>query len=36
MPAFRVKDQHGHDFDSSSLRGTRTLLYFFPQADTPG
>jgi peroxiredoxin len=31
-----VKDQHGHEFDSASLRGTRAVLYFFPKADTPG
>jgi len=35
-PAFHAKDQSGEDFDSASLRGTRTVLYFFPKADTAG
>jgi len=35
-PAFRAKDQHGNDVDSATLRGTRTVLYFFPKADTAG
>jgi peroxiredoxin Q/BCP len=35
-PAFRAKDQHGREISSDSLRGTRTVLYFFPKADTGG
>jgi len=35
-PAFRVKDDRGNDFDSASLLGSRTVLYFFPKADTAG
>lgn len=35
-PEFKAKDQQGQDFDSASLRGTRTVLYFFPKADTAG
>jgi len=35
-PAFHAKDQHGDPFDSATLRGTRTVLYFFPKADTAG
>ncbi len=35
-PAFRAKDHDGRDVSSDGLRGTRTVLYFFPKADTPG
>ena len=29
-------DQHGTRVRSSSLKGTSTMLYFYPKADTPG
>jgi peroxiredoxin Q/BCP len=35
-PAFRAKDHEGRDVSSDSLGGTRTVLYFFPKADTGG
>ena len=35
-PAFRAKDHEGRDVSSDDLRGTRTVLYFFPKADTSG
>jgi thioredoxin-dependent peroxiredoxin len=35
-PAFRASDQDGRTVSSDDLRGTRTVLYFFPKADTAG
>ena len=35
-PAFQVADHDGRAFSSDALRGTRTVLYFFPKADTAG
>lgn len=35
-PSFTLVDQHGEAFDSSSLRGRRALVYFYPRANTPG
>ncbi len=35
-PSFRATDHEGRDVSSDSLRGTRTVLYFFPKADTAG
>ncbi len=35
-PAFRAKDHDARDVSSDELRGTRTVLYFFPKADTAG
>lgn len=35
-PAFRALDQNGAEVRSEGLRGTRTVLYFFPKADTSG
>jgi peroxiredoxin Q/BCP len=35
-PAFTRTDHDGHEVSSESLRGTRTVLYFFPKADTSG
>ncbi len=35
-PSFSVVDQDGQLVSSSDLRGTRTILYFFPKADTSG
>jgi peroxiredoxin len=35
-PSFRHKDHEGRDVSSDALRDTRTVLYFFPKADTAG
>lgn len=35
-PAFRAPDHDGTELSSDDLRGTRTVLYFFPKADTSG
>jgi peroxiredoxin Q/BCP len=35
-PSFTVTDHEGRTVSSDDLRGTRTLLYFFPKADTSG
>jgi peroxiredoxin len=35
-PAFRRTDHEGRETSSDSLHGTRTVLYFFPKADTAG
>ena len=35
-PAFTLVDQHGNDVTLSSFEGRRTLVYFYPKADTPG
>ncbi len=35
-PDFEAPDQDGHPFRLSSLRGSPVVLYFYPQADTPG
>lgn len=35
-PAFRLRDHAGTPSGSDDLRGKRTVLYFFPKADTPG
>lgn len=35
MPSFRLIDHDGRDFDSATLDGWY-LLYWYPQADTPG
>ncbi|MCX7817724.1 MAG: thioredoxin-dependent thiol peroxidase [Kiritimatiellae bacterium] len=35
-PAFELPDQHGRKVSLSSLRGHKTLIYFYPKADTPG
>ena len=35
-PSFDVVDHDGKPFSSNDLRGTRTILYFFPKADTSG
>jgi peroxiredoxin Q/BCP len=35
-PSFTVTDHEGRTVSSNDLRGTRTLLYFFPKADTSG
>lgn len=35
-PAFSAADHDGAALSSDDLRGTRTVLYFFPKADTAG
>lgn len=36
MPAFKAEDQNGNIFDSSSLKGKKTVIYFYPKDNTPG
>ena len=35
-PDFTLDDQHGAPVSLSSLRGARVVLYFYPEAMTPG
>ena len=35
-PLFTLADQHGSPLSLSALRGRKTLVYFYPKADTPG
>ncbi len=35
-PAFQLPDQDGQPVSTQDLSGQRTLLYFFPKADTSG
>lgn len=35
-PPFALLDQHGNTVRSEDFRGGRLLVYFYPQADTPG
>jgi peroxiredoxin Q/BCP len=35
-PDFSLPDQDGNEVSTADLAGTRTVLYFFPRADTPG
>jgi thioredoxin-dependent peroxiredoxin len=35
-PDFSLTDQHGSSVSLSALRGRKTLVYFYPMADTPG
>ncbi len=35
-PDFDLKDQSGKTVRLSGLRGKRVVLFFYPQADTPG
>jgi len=35
-PEFELRDDSGEVLRSSQLRGARTILYFFPKADTAG
>ncbi|MEO6126627.1 MAG: peroxiredoxin [Ilumatobacteraceae bacterium] len=35
-PTKKVSDQDGIDFDWDTVRGRRTLLFFYPKASTPG
>lgn len=35
-PSFALRDQHGATVRLEDLRGRKVLVYFYPQADTPG
>ena len=35
-PPFEVADQHGRRVSLADLRGRKVLIYFYPEADTPG
>lgn len=35
-PEFALNDQHDEPVASADLAGRRTLVYFYPKADTPG
>lgn len=35
-PAFALTDQHGETVRLDDFRGRKLLVYFYPQADTPG
>src|SRR5687768_10534930 len=35
-PDFTLTDQDGGDFSLSAQQGHKTLVYFYPKADTPG
>jgi thioredoxin-dependent peroxiredoxin len=35
-PAFALSDQHGDTVRLESFRGRKVLVYFYPEADTPG
>ena len=35
-PDIRVRTDSGEEFQLSSLKGKRVVLYFYPKADTPG
>jgi peroxiredoxin Q/BCP len=35
-PAFALFDQHGNKIESSSFKGEKLLVYFYPRAMTPG
>src|SRR5919206_3798738 len=35
-PAFSLLDQHGETVRLESFRGRKLLVYFYPEADTPG
>src|ERR671922_141409 len=35
-PAFALLDQHGTTVRLEDFRGRRLLVYFYPEADTPG
>lgn len=36
MPSFEVMDQDGNKFESSSLMGRKTIIYFYPKDNTSG
>ena len=35
-PAFALSDQHGNTVRLEDFRGRKLLIYFYPEADTPG
>ena len=35
-PAFALSDQHGNTVRLEDFRGRKLLVYFYPEADTPG
>jgi peroxiredoxin Q/BCP len=35
-PAFALSDQHGSTVSLEGFRGRKVLVYFYPEADTPG
>jgi peroxiredoxin Q/BCP len=35
-PDFTLKDQHGNAVSLADFRGRKVLIYFYPEADTPG
>jgi peroxiredoxin Q/BCP len=35
-PPFALRDQHGSEVRSDDYRGKKLLVYFYPEADTPG
>jgi peroxiredoxin Q/BCP len=35
-PRFALVDQHGATIDLADYRGRKVLVYFYPEADTPG
>ena len=35
-PGFTVQTHEGEQLSLSSLRGQKVLLWFYPEADTPG
>ena len=35
-PDFTVKNHEGREVNLKDFRGKRTLLWFYPKADTPG
>lgn len=36
MPDFEVTDQDGNSVTAASLKGKRTIIYFYPKDSTPG
>jgi thioredoxin-dependent peroxiredoxin len=35
-PTFSLRDQHGSEVSLEDYRGRKLLVYFYPEADTPG
>lgn len=35
LPSFKVKDQNGNDVSDNSLKGQKTVLFFYPKDNTP-
>ena len=36
VPDFKLSDQDGNIVSSKEFNGRRSVIYFFPYADTPG